>query len=1537
MTEKTGGVEAAIQRWQAELLDLSKANQLLYFKEGRALKLTHPVPTALFDGLVSSIQTYRLYRPDDDDGAEDTEQLSLVLSESEQNSGALEPVEPHVARPPRPDEIVPSGEAKKIQAALYRYRLRSRSMLLEQGVNVLYVAFGMLDWAETAASDVRILSPLLLVPVRLDRETALDPFEIIPLDEPPVFNPALAFKMNRDFHLGLSIPESDEAGDVSLQTILGHVKGAISGRRDWKVVDGAHLGLFWFAKQAMYADLATNRNRFAMHAIIRSVAGEENGLPESFPDLPRAEELDDRLSPADVFQVLDADASQQEAIGAVNAGASLVIQGPPGTGKSQTITNVIAESLARGKTVLFVSEKIAALNVVEKRLIGSGLSDFCLKAHSQDLDKAAVVHELAAALSGDGRAVRDGSGAHELAQLELLRTQLNSYARDLHAARNPLGRSAYQIHGEVAQRTHIPVITFDLPDMGELSPARLAELTDVARRLESVGDVLLEAREHPWAGCTLKAVTPLVRATLDESLQRLADRADWLGGLQMELRGTWGLGPHGSLDAARWLGQLLPVLEGRPDVPSMWLRSESLAPALTTAHEYRQRMEAYTTRRAAVLERYDAHLLTVDLERLSRDLRDGGLPSSGRIVGVGEPADRAVSQQTAINAAVSRVTGALRAALRIGADVAPRLGLPAPESLNQVRRLRSIAELVSRDPRPERSWFETGRLSALEELAGASSELQKTVDVNRAALKQLFEDEIFDLTSPELAARFEEAYASWTRVFRPHYHRDLGRIKRLLKEPTGFGYDDAIKVLRQARRLAAAQTGLEQQRDLLIVDFGRHFASARTDWAAVKEALALVGLLIATIDGATPIAVIDLLLGEHGGMSAFRPLASALSEATVEAEGALGQLRSLVSLADLPFSPVGAEDAPAAELSSWLEGWERDLTILWSAVGTVIQYRIAGSTPVADLLDEVEEAAAVVQQERDLLAASQDLEATFGHLFHGLDTRWDVILEALAWAGNLRDLFGGDLPRGTFVDAVVRETATPPGLAQRLSLLIDEVGHSIEGLASLFEPADYRIGGQAFNQATLTDVGGWAREKRAALSRLEDWTDFAQARSRAHEYGLDQFIDGLQAVRPPRETWREVLLRQVYVLWLTWRYGETPSLATFRGQRHEDLVTQFARLDEKQWRTASLRIAARLLPKRPRAGTNVHPRSEPAILLHEAIKKKRFRPLRKLFADLPNLLPALKPCMLMSPLAVAQFLGESPVAFDVVVFDEASQILPADAIGAIGRGHQVVVVGDQQQLPPTRFFAAGTQFLEEGTDEELPESILDACLAAGLPRKPLLWHYRSQHEHLIAFSNKYFYHHQLITFPSPREDERAVEFVYVPDGVYDRASQRVNRVEATRLVDLLVAYAEENPEHSLGVITFSESQMVAILTEIDARKRERPDLEGLLSEKGAEGFFVKNLENVQGDERDVIFFSVGYGPDQARNMTMNFGPLNREGGERRLNVAVTRARIHVKILASFHPSDIDLTRTQAQGVMLLREYLKFAEQGPAALLGEITA
>ncbi|QKO13979.1 hypothetical protein HAT91_02350 [Dickeya solani] len=313
----------------------------------------------------------------------------------------------------------------------------------------------------------------------------------------------------------------------------------------------------------------------------------------------------------------------------------------------------------------------------------------------------------------------------------------------------------------------------------------------------------------------------------------------------------------------------------------------------------------------------------------------------------------------------------------------------------------------------------------------------------------------------------------------------------------------------------------------------------------------------------------------------------------------------------------------------------------------------------------------------------------------------------------------------------------------------------------------------------------------------------------------------------------------------------------------------------------------------------------------------------------------LAPCMLMSPLSIAQYLPANQSQFDLVIFDEASQITPWDAVGSIARGKQVVIAGDPRQMPPTNFFGRGETDAEDDTEEDM-ESILDECLAAGIYNHSLSWHYRSRHESLIAFSNHRYYGSNLITFPAAQTKSSMVEWRKI-DGLYAKGKGRHNQAEAEAIVAETVKRLTD-PEfiksrRSIGIITLNSDQQRLISDLLDRARQQNPSIEAYFQDDLAEPVIVKNLETVQGDERDLIMLGICYGPTaaDANTMSMNFGPLNKEGGWRRLNVAITRARCEMLLFTSFDPSLIDLNRTSARAVQDLKHFIEFAQRGPVAL------
>ncbi len=404
-----------------------------------------------------------------------------------------------------------------------------------------------------------------------------------------------------------------------------------------------------------------------------------------------------------------------------------------------------------------------------------------------------------------------------------------------------------------------------------------------------------------------------------------------------------------------------------------------------------------------------------------------------------------------------------------------------------------------------------------------------------------------------------------------------------------------------------------------------------------------------------------------------------------------------------------------------------------------------------------------------------------------------------------------------------------------------------------------------------------------------------------------------------------------YAKWFgDWAIDAEPLLKQFVSSVHADRIETFRNLTDEIGKLTALYVRARAMQGLPDKD-DVARKSGFGILRHELSKQRMHKPVRQLAEEMGTDFTALAPCMLMSPLSIAQYLPPDHELFDLVIFDEASQITPWDAIGSIARGKQLIVAGDPRQMPPTSFFTKGSAAVDIDIDEDL-ESILEECLTAGLRQHSLDWHYRSRHDSLIAFSNSQYYDNKLVTFPAPETKDSAVHWRRV-EGIYAKGKGQTNTIEAEAIVAEVEKRLLSSGSKSIGVVTLNSQQQALIEDLFDKRRSAKPALEEYFGDDCAEPVFVKNLETVQGDERDLIILGIGYGPVEpgAPTMSMNFGPLNREGGWRRLNVAVTRARDEVLLFTSFDPGMIDLNRTSARAVRDLKHYVEFAHRGPKSL------
>ncbi len=446
------------------------------------------------------------------------------------------------------------------------------------------------------------------------------------------------------------------------------------------------------------------------------------------------------------------------------------------------------------------------------------------------------------------------------------------------------------------------------------------------------------------------------------------------------------------------------------------------------------------------------------------------------------------------------------------------------------------------------------------------------------------------------------------------------------------------------------------------------------------------------------------------------------------------------------------------------------------------------------------------------------------------------------------------------------------------------------------------------------------------IDMLGNWCMYKKTAKGLNEAGLTFITDALENGSVTSENIIDSFEKNIYKNFLQTNIPLDPVLARFSAAVSEEKSESLRLMMEEFSRMTKECIRAKLISKLPTASTEGSLSLEVANFQRYAKSNLRGMGIRKLFEEIPELIKTIAPCMLMSPITVSQYLQAENGLFDMVIFDEASQIPTAEAICSLARGKSAIVVGDPKQLPPTTFFNT-TYVDEDNLENEDMESVLDDCLAINMPQKHLTWHYRSKHESLIAFSNIMYYENRLCTFPSPDALASKVRFEFVEDGVYDRGFSKRNKQEGDALVEEVLRRLSDPQlkKSSMGIVTFSNVQKEYIERKLSAAIVEKR-LEVAAYER-EEPLFVKNLENVQGDERDVILFSVCYGPDRTGRISLNFGPLNQAGGWRRLNVAVSRAREEMIVYSSMTGAMIDLSKTNSKGVAGLKAFLDFAEKG----------
>lgn len=1485
--------------WRSELMSTDRRQRLLYFRHLKVGSLDLVTPTIDELPKVLSLQPVVGLAVSEQSDVQVDADLQTALSRSKLKAGGK--------------------TATTLKSSLTRLWNQSHQVYADRGYWTLYLGIGMLTWHDAEAEESAD-APLILLPVTLHRDAVQAPFTLgRAVDEDILVNPALKLKLERDFSLAL--PDIDPDED-DLAGYLRQIENLVAPRQ-WPVRHSIVLAQFSFHKEAIYRDLLEHEKQVLDHPLVQQIALG----PDAVADVehigwdPASDDMDLVAPPEALHTILDSDSSQRACIVAARDGHNFVMDGPPGTGKSQTIANVIAELMAQGRSVLFVSEKAAALDVVRDRLGHVGLGDFLLELHSHAATRKEVVQQLEKALR-QRVAVAEGFSANDRATLKQRREKLSAYAEAMNEEREGLGRRLIDVLGEVLRLVPAGGTALaDLDAWGRLTSQEFEAIKEIAGRLGRSWRPVDEGPAFLWWGLERFDHSTAERMAMQEqagAASRAAEAVDArVSAVDRETGASF------SRDASSMTARLrlLQLLDGCPEaIDARWLGSSEQSSALARLAEVSLQWTELNDGQVALEKDAGRRWHELDVESLTvlqALLQRADVEEHSWAGGAEVPSSR-LTETTAF---LEQAPLALAPIVERADELASLLGIsPDDMTLERAQRLSSLARLGALTARPDRTWLNPVIQDALDESSRVLAELVEVVRARQSAIREVFKPDALDIDLGSMQQRFESVHTGARR-----YSSAARKDRKLLRTVTvsGKASKNIVAMLGEANAWQQAEQKLTAAEGIHAPRLGGYYQRTDTDFSrlldaveAAHQAVQLAGanpdvnrLAAQLAEGADP----DPRLLSHAD-----DISRGLHEWEASVRGHLSD-RAVTQVLAAPLR--GVWEWCADEAADLLDG-------------------VAALASVADVCDRdvaLGEATQLLARARDSARAAAHLldeydsdQELFGSVYRGGDTHWADVERGLRWAGE--------------VVACVGEPLDEEGAEQILSHIPD-----VQGFDHLL--ATWRSARQALlanfdpdRAADLTDeLDLDVRDEAELLMEMSEsagrdiseWDDFAAAEAELEKLGLSNVTSALVERSAPADDVVPFVSWAVLQAWTEAIIAGDRRLHPLRARDREVLVEEFRTLDRQMVDSAYVDVAIACASRRPRSL-----RGPGAVMLQrEAAKKTRHKPIRQVLSEAGDIVGTLKPCFMMSPLSVSQFLP-GDMRFDVVIFDEASQVLPSDAVNCIYRGEQLIVSGDDKQLPPTAFFqTAGGE--SDDADEDEPdefESILSVCKSGVMPQMPLSWHYRSQHEDLITYSNYRFYapnDQPLQSFPGAVFDAPDLGVAsFVVDGVYKRGASRDNPVEAEAVVDRIEHHAGEHPHLSIGVVTLSTPQQDAVLACLERRAQDSPSLAALLADEDRlSGFFVKSIENVQGDERDLIILSIGYGKDEAGKLTNNFGAINGKAGWRRLNVAITRARRRVEVVSSIRAGDISGTTNDS--ILHLRAYLDFAARGVSALALEL--
>jgi very-short-patch-repair endonuclease len=1529
--ERTSDVKRGLDQLRQRLLDLTARNKLLNFRHGSAsLRFVNVDLEASFNSLLDEKKLALLPVPEPPKYAPsygeqpEAKQAAEILGW--RTSYDLIPGVGSSQELPvlfYPDDL--DAVARKIGSA-------ARTAIEESGTNLLHLIFGFIEWRESEDSSQVRHAPLLSVPVNIvfpkignsDRAICLEH-----TGEDITANISLVEKMRRDF--GLDFPRYED--EDSVEQYFLKLKPILERKRDWRILRQMSLGLLSFGKLLMYLDLDSMRwpdtSMLESHARLEDLfsSREAEGLGIASEYQIDAEEERGGVPTL----ICDADSSQHSALIDAERGRNLVIEGPPGTGKSQTITNLIASFIARGKRVLFVAEKMAALEVVKRRMDSYGLGHFCLELHSHKTNKVGLLKSLDERIQAGPGFARPSGLIHKRGLLTQKCRELSTYADLLNRPYGGLSLSPFELiwSRDRIQPTLPPNlqklngVTFldahkwDLAAMDERRQKISTYQAHLIRLCDSGGSIKPSANPWHWLPATEMSLEERERLlSLMQQLRKLRQAQ-----LEIFEEVERGAAPDGSIAPLHWLEnhaawekETPGNISGEGEALLQHLIQPGTADELEAfakrISDYRGLVKGLPGGATFIDQAYAANVNTLLLSLEACAVERFDLSQLADVLGTSSVVrDRLVFTQ------------------RIVKDLTVAFGVRSLFTVESTSDLASAVNLLNAAPlelfelRDDR----LGRDGIPHKLKIAKAQ-SESISLTRSELTSEFvlEDPTSVQNLENAAATLEQA--SWlSRLFSSACRKARSLCIRLRRSRTKIRTHEMASSLRRLASFKHEFNDFSTRADLVAL-LGDHFRGVDTRWSDLLKMAEWYGQTFVDLPEHRPFArELRAALLALPGVRLKGILASCTEVGAVaELSGVAERLHRIQRILPHIGSNEGPMETFLSDLERIAELCKKLLTVLTplnldpQTTDSILHQHLFNASRARQLLESVEQDHACI--------------AVLGKLYKGAETDLECLVSAVH--------FVRELQHSTLPSDLQAWLLGPFYMNRRAQLLswITAYKENVAALAVTERTIAEVVNGQV-RLNTIATVEGVKKSIQvidralAASAVLPIWLDTRASGLQLDGVGLSHLRELVSTGAATAEDLQSIFEFQMYDSIIRRVFNDNPELWNLTGVAREETRRQFAHLDTEVIQMNRDEIAHKAsqtsIPTGTR-GRTVDETTQLALIQHEIRKQKRHKPVRELMRKAGEAVQALKPCFMMSPMSVAQFLAPGQLDFDLVVMDEASQMRPEDALGAIARGKQLVIVGDPKQLPPTSFFERTLN--DEDPDEEVTlvaesESILDMAQNCYEPVRRLRWHYRSAHHSLIAFSNREFYDGTLIVFPSAYHSSAELGVKYVPvEGVYEN---RRNPLEAERVIEAILEHIMLYPAASLGVVTMNFEQRELIEELLDQRLRSDSFSKAWIESRDntPEPFFIKNLENVQGDERDVIFVSVTYGCDSRGSLFQRFAGVNSKSGHRRLNVLVSRARKRTVAFSSIDPDMIQTSPATPWGVRALKGYLQFAKTG----------